>query len=148
MAAREAERVIEDQQPYLADLTTWRAWEDWRDVVVDRYRRQGIHCPLGILITELGRSTPAAQALTTQLLEQWQSALRSGVEHMQRAGHISGHLEPGRTAATIVATVQGGVTILMSTGDVTHLEAALDTLLTLLKTSTRTPSDRMSDIAD
>ncbi|MGK8503490.1 hypothetical protein [Nocardia asiatica] len=66
----------------------------------------------------------------------------------QRAGHISGHLEPGRTAATIVATVQGGVTILMSPGDVTHLEAALDTLLTLLKTSTRTPSDRMSDIAD
>jgi AcrR family transcriptional regulator len=135
VAAREADRVLEDQQPYLGDLTSWQAWRDWRDAVVSRYRRQGVNCPLGVLITELGRGSPAAQALTAQLIGQWQAALRAGVEHMQRAGDISPGLDPDRTAAALLAAVQGGVTILMSTGQITHLEAALDTALDLLRAS-------------
>lgn len=59
VTAREADRVLEDQQPHLGDLATWQAWQDWRDAVVRRYAEQGIHCPLGVLINELGRSTPA-----------------------------------------------------------------------------------------
>ncbi len=72
VAEREAERVIEDQEPQLGRLTSWDAWQDWRDVLVERYRRQGVHCPLGVLITEIGRHTPAAQAVTGQ------AAQRSG----------------------------------------------------------------------
>jgi AcrR family transcriptional regulator len=132
VAAREADRVLEDQQPYLGELTTWRAWRDWRDAVVRRYRAQGVHCPLGVLITELGRSTPAAQLLTVQLIGQWQAALRTGIAHMQDTGQIDRRLDADRTAAALVATVQGGVTILMSTGRINHLEAALDASLTLL----------------
>jgi tetracycline repressor-like protein len=85
-----------------------------------------------VLITELGRSTPAAQLLTGQLIEQWQAALRTGIAHMQDTGQIDRRLDADRTAAALVATVQGGVTILMSTGRISHLEAALDTFLTLL----------------
>jgi AcrR family transcriptional regulator len=132
VAAREADRVLADQQPHLGELTTWQAWRGWRDAVVRRYRTQGVHCPLGVLITELGRSTPAAQLLTTQLIEQWQAALRTGIVHMQDTGRIDRRLDADRTAAALVAAVQGGVTILMSTGRINHLEAALDTSLTLL----------------
>ncbi|HWC78793.1 MAG TPA: TetR/AcrR family transcriptional regulator [Pseudonocardiaceae bacterium] len=133
VAAREAERVLEDQQPHLSELTSWPAWQNWRDAVIRRYRRQGMHCPLGVLITELGRGTPAAQELTARLIEQWQAELRAGLEHMQRAGEINPVLDADRTAAALVATIQGGVTILMSTGRITHLEAALDTTLDLLR---------------
>ena len=132
MAAREAERVLADQQSYLGELTTWQAWRDWRDAVVRRYRTQGVHCPLGVLITELGRSTPAAQLPTVQLIEQWQAALRTGIVHMQDTGRIDRRRDADRTAAALVAAVRGGVTILMSTGRINHLEAALDTSLTLL----------------
>ncbi|MFD6277129.1 TetR/AcrR family transcriptional regulator [Streptomyces sp. NPDC060209] len=140
VAAREAERVIEDQEPHLSDLGTWQAWQDWRDAVVRRYEQQGVNCPLGVLITELGRTTPAAQELTGRLIEQWQEALRAGVRLMQAGGEVDPRLDADRTAAALVAAVQGGVTILMSTGRITHLEAALDTSLDLLRaTAVTTP---------
>ncbi|GAA0674604.1 TetR/AcrR family transcriptional regulator [Streptomyces malaysiensis subsp. malaysiensis] len=138
VAAREAERVLEDQEPHLSDLGTWSAWQGWRDAVVQRYERQGVNCPLGMLITELGRATPAAKALTSQLIGQWQAALSSGIRRLQDSGEIGGDLDADRTAAALVAAVQGGVTILMSTGAISHLEAALDTTLALLRTTAAT----------
>ncbi|MFJ8363829.1 TetR/AcrR family transcriptional regulator [Streptomyces sp. NPDC093984] len=135
VAAREAERVLEDQEPHLSDLGTWSAWQDWRDAVVRRYEQQGVNCPLGVLITELGRTTPAAQALTSQLISQWQAALRAGIQRMQDSGTVGRQLDADRTAAAFVAAVQGGVTILMSTGSITHLEAALDTALAFLRSA-------------
>ncbi|WP_326594859.1 TetR/AcrR family transcriptional regulator [Streptomyces sp. NBC_01803] len=144
VTAREADRVLEDQQPHLGDLATWQAWQDWRDAVVRRYAEQGIHCPLGVLINELGRSTPAARTLTAQLIEQWQAALRAGVQRMQETGEVDQQLDADRTAAALVAAVQGGVTILMSTGRIAYLEAALDTSLTLLR-ATAQPRDLRAD---
>jgi AcrR family transcriptional regulator len=134
VAECEADRVIEDQQPHLGQLTSWAAWEQWRDTVVQRYRRQGVHCPLGVLITEVGRQTPAAQAVTRRLFEQWQGQLRTGIEEMRERGLVSRDIDPGRTAAALLAAIQGGVTILMSTGSAEHLESALDLCLDYLRT--------------
>ncbi|MFC5104166.1 TetR/AcrR family transcriptional regulator [Kibdelosporangium philippinense] len=133
VAAYEADRVLADQEPYLSSLTSWEAWQNWRDLVVRRYRKLGVHCPLGVLITELGRKTPAAQALTGQLLERWQGQLRAGVTAMQTAGQISPSLDADRIAAWLITAVQGGVAVLLSTGKSDHLEAALDTSLALLR---------------
>ncbi|KFU77711.1 DNA-binding transcriptional regulator, AcrR family [Amycolatopsis lurida] len=133
VAEWEAGQVIEDQQPYLGRLTTWEAWEKWRDVVVRRYRRQGVHCPLGVLITEIGRHTPAAQAVTRQLLEQWQRQVQAGIEDMRESGDIGRDVDPVRASAALIAAIQGGVTILMSTGSADHLEAALDLYLDYLR---------------
>ncbi|MFI6873932.1 TetR/AcrR family transcriptional regulator [Streptomyces sp. NPDC050400] len=137
VAAAEADQVLADQQPHLGRLDGWTDWQEWRDVVVRRYEQQGVHCPLGVLITELGRATPAAQELTARLLDRWQAALRTGVETMQRRGEIDPALDADRTAAALIAAVQGGVVILMSTGRISHLEAALDTTLALLRDSAR-----------
>ncbi len=41
VAELEAERVFDDQQPYLGELTSRAAWEAWRDLIVERYRDQG-----------------------------------------------------------------------------------------------------------
>jgi AcrR family transcriptional regulator len=136
VAQRESDRVIEDQQPYLGQLTSWDAWRQWRDAVVERYRRQGVHCPLGVLLTELGRHTPAAQAVTRQLLQQWQQQVQVGIENMREAGLI-GEVEPARAAAALIAAIQGGVTILLSTGSTDHLESALDLCLDYLRTGHR-----------
>ncbi|MFI9387688.1 TetR/AcrR family transcriptional regulator [Kutzneria sp. NPDC052558] len=126
VAQHEADRVIEDQQPYLSELTSWAAWRQWRDVVVERYRRQGVHCPLGALITEIGRLTPAAQEVGRQLLVQWQRQVEIGIEKMQAGGHISRDVEASAAASALIAAIQGGVVILMSTGSSHHLETALD----------------------
>lgn len=133
VADYESERVLQDQQPYLGQLDSWEAWQSWRDTVVRRYREQGVHCPLGTLITELGRHSPAARAVTGRLIERWQNDLHTGITVMQQRGQISADLDAARTAAAIVAAIQGGVTILMSTGSSQHLEAALDTMLLFLR---------------
>ncbi|WUJ70580.1 TetR/AcrR family transcriptional regulator [Kribbella soli] len=136
VAEREAEQVLEDQEPHLGQLTSWDAWAEWRDVVVERYRRQGVHCPLGVLITEIGRHTPAAQAVTGKLLAQWQHRLERGIEEMKDAGQIRADVDPARAAAALIAAIQGGVVILMSSGSSTHLEYALDLCLDYLQLTT------------
>jgi AcrR family transcriptional regulator len=138
VARHEAERVLSDQQPYLAHLTSWRAWEAWRDAVVDRYRRQGQECPLSTLMTQLGRNTPGAQAVTTELLAQWEAEITAGIREMQARKKIAADLDVRRSAAALLAGIQGGVLIMLATGQLGHLEAALDLGIKHLRDSLRT----------
>ncbi|MET8814884.1 helix-turn-helix domain-containing protein [Streptomyces sp. NPDC004549] len=126
VARYEAGRVLSDQQPYLGALTSWQAWWDWRDAVVDRYRAQGQRCPLGTLTSQLTQATPGAQAVTRELLASWEAQIAAGVRAMREQGAVPPGTDAGRTAAALLAAIQGGVSILMSTGSLTHLEAALD----------------------
>ena len=135
VAEREAEQVLEDEEPHLGQLTSWDAWAEWRDAVVEKYRRQGVNCPLGVLISEIGRHTPAAQAVTGKLLEQWQRRLELGIEDMKAAGEIRAEVDPARASAALVAAIQGGVAILMASGSSTQLEYALDLCLDYLRAS-------------
>jgi AcrR family transcriptional regulator len=137
VAQCEAEWVLSDQQPYLGALTSWAAWQRWRDVVVERYRLQGQHCPLAVLMSELGRTTPGAQAVTGALIRQWHSEIAAGVTHMQRKGQIPTRVDAERAAAALLAGIQGGVGILLATGDLSFLEAALDAGIDAMRASGR-----------
>ncbi|MBO1337457.1 TetR/AcrR family transcriptional regulator [Streptomyces sp. VRA16 Mangrove soil] len=136
VARFEADRVLEDQQPHLGRLDSWESWQQWRDVVVERYELQGDHCPLGALFLQVGRSSPGARAIVTELMRQWQEQLARGVRTLQENGLASPRLDADRAAAGLLAGVQGGVTIMMSTGDSTHLRAALDTGIEHLRSYT------------
>ncbi|MEU0497805.1 TetR/AcrR family transcriptional regulator [Mycobacterium sp. NPDC006124] len=125
VAEQEAALVISDQQPHLGALTSWAAWQRWRDTVVDRYRRQGQLCPLSTVMSEIGR-TPGAQAVTTTLIDRWRSDIEVGVRAMQAQGKVDAGIDASRAAAALLAGIQGGVLMLMSTGDLQYLEAALD----------------------
>jgi AcrR family transcriptional regulator len=125
VAEQEAVRVLTDQQPHLSRLTSWAAWQRWRDVVVERYRKQGQQCPLSTVMSEIGR-TPGAQAVTSALIEQWRGEIAAGVRAMQQQGKIAGSVDPSRAAAALLAGIQGGVSVLLNTGDISYLEAALD----------------------
>ncbi|MFE7036508.1 TetR/AcrR family transcriptional regulator [Streptomyces sp. NPDC057621] len=127
VARFEADRVLADQQPHLGRLDSWESWRRWRDVVVERYERQGDHCPLGSLFLQVGRDRPGARAIVTELMRQWQGQLARGVRALQTNGLVSPALDADREAAALLAGVQGGVTVMMSTGDSAHLKAALDT---------------------
>jgi len=123
VAQHEAHRVLSDQEPFLSNLRSWSAWSAWRNVVVDRYRRQDQHCPLSAVTSQLG---PGAQAVTTQLFHQWQKAIADGIGYMQGRGLIRAELDAEQASAALLAGLQGGVIILLATGRLTHLEAALD----------------------
>src|ERR1700753_756000 len=63
VAKYEADQVLADQQPQLGSLRSWAGWAAWRERVLDHYRSQGQACPLNMLITQLGRSPPGAEAV-------------------------------------------------------------------------------------
>ena len=140
VARYEAGRVLADQQPQLGDLASWAAWQAWRDTVLARYREQGQQCPLSALITQLGRATPAAQAVVAELMGQWQGQIAAGIVAMQAVGEINKDLDAARTAAAILAGIQGGVIMMLSTGNLAPLEAALDLGLAHLRCATLAPS--------
>jgi AcrR family transcriptional regulator len=125
VAEQEAARVLSDQQPHLSQLTSWAAWQRWRDVVVERYRTQGQQCPLSTVMSEIGR-TPGARAVTSALVDQWRTEIESGVRAMQQQGRIAESVDPSHAAAALLAGIQGGVSVLLNTGDLSYLEAALD----------------------
>ncbi|HEX7824439.1 MAG TPA: TetR/AcrR family transcriptional regulator, partial [Mycobacterium sp.] len=117
VAELEAARVLSDQQPHLSKLTSWAAWQRWRDVVVERYRKQGQQCPLSTVMSEMGR-TPGAQAVTSALIDQWRNEIEAGVRAMQQQEKIAGSVDPTRAAAALLAGIQGGVSMLLNTGDI------------------------------
>ncbi|SBS72485.1 Regulatory protein TetR [uncultured Mycobacterium sp.] len=126
VAAFESQMVLDDQQPHLGALTSWAAWQRWRDSVVERYRRQGQNCPIAVLMSEIGRTTPGAEAVTTELIAKWRGAIATGIRSMQAQGKMAGSVDAERAAAALLAGIQGGVGIMLATGDLTYLEAALD----------------------
>ncbi|MEW2549072.1 TetR family transcriptional regulator [Streptomyces sp. NPDC047002] len=126
IAQYEADRVLDDQQPYLGCLDTWDAWYRWRDVVVARYEAQGDTCPLGALFHQVGRSTPGARAIVVELLRAWQEHLAAGVRAVRDNGLLPASYDVDTAAAALLAGIQGGVSIMLATGRPGHLEAALD----------------------
>jgi AcrR family transcriptional regulator len=137
VAEHEAAQVLADQQPHLGRLNAWEDWQAWRDAVVARYRRQGDDCPLGMLVSQIGRSTPAARAVTAGLLEQWRAELAAGIRRGREGGALATPEDPDRAAAALLATIQGGVVVLLATGSTEPLEAGLDLLLDHLRHGSR-----------
>ncbi|WP_145803244.1 TetR/AcrR family transcriptional regulator [Kribbella amoyensis] len=126
VAEHEADRVIEDQQPYLGQLSTFRSWLDWRDVVVERYRALGDTCPLGALLQQLGRDDPASRPMVRTMMANWAAALADGIRRTQALGEAPADLDADQAATALLAGLQGGVVLMLSTGETKHLEAALD----------------------
>ena len=133
VAQHEATRVLDDQRPHLDRLSTWAEWSAWRDVVVARYRRQGPQCPLHALTSHIGSGTPGARAVVQQLMSDWERPLRDGIVSMQTSGELDADLVADQYARAILASVQGGVQILMATGSSEHLENALDLVLDAMR---------------
>ncbi|NUP54148.1 MAG: TetR/AcrR family transcriptional regulator [Catenulispora sp.] len=132
VARFEADRVISDQQPHLGALTSWAAWTRWRNAIVARYRAQGPSCPLGTLMDQVG-ATPGAAEVAAALLARWQGMIRAGIAAMQAEDLVDPALDADRAAAAFIAGIQGGVQILRSTGESTHLEAVVDLLIEHLR---------------
>lgn len=126
VAQYEADQVLTDQMPYLGRLDSWEAWQNWRDVVVRRYEEQGDHCPLGSLFQQIGRVNPGARAIVVELMRRWQEDLAAGIRALQAAGLVPDDVDVDRRSAALLAAIQGGVSILLSTGESAHLRAALD----------------------
>jgi AcrR family transcriptional regulator len=120
VAEHEAAQVLLDQEPELSELGPAESWQAWRDTVVRKYEEQGVHCPLSALTSQLGPSDPGIRPIVADLLGEWHRSLAVGV------ARTSPDADADAVASSLLASVQGGVTLLLATGDSTHLKVALD----------------------
>jgi AcrR family transcriptional regulator len=137
VAQHEADLVLAEQQPYLGELTSWAAWQRWRDVVVERYRHQARSCPIALLTSELGRCSPDTRAVTAELIRQWRDQIVAGIRCLQGQGKIDRRVDANRSASALLAGIQGGAGILLATGDASFLEAAIDGTISALRTAAK-----------
>ncbi|TKK90492.1 TetR/AcrR family transcriptional regulator [Herbidospora galbida] len=119
VAAHEAELVLDEQQPYLGDLTSWAQWEAWRDRVIARYAAQRRRCPLSALTAQLGLADPAVEGIITGMYSRWQAQIAAGV----RAVRPDADAE--RVATQLIGAITGGATMLVATDDIRYLEIGL-----------------------
>jgi AcrR family transcriptional regulator len=125
VAVHEAEQVIADQQPYIGDLTTWRKWQAWRRLVIQKYDAQRDRCPLTALTTHMGKATPVTREIVSTLYDTWSRYLAAGVQALKDSGEIDASTDVDATATAVLAAIQGGVLMMQATDRISYLETAL-----------------------
>jgi AcrR family transcriptional regulator len=135
VAAYQAGRTIQDQQPYLSDLTSWSAWEAWAEQLVGVAASEAMvgGCRIGSLVAQLGHTDLEARTIVAAAFEQWQGLLADGIRTMQATGQIEPTVDANALALATLATIQGGLLLTQSTGSPAPFRTAMDQALTHLR---------------
>lgn len=133
VAEYEAGQVLADQQPMLGELTSWAAWQAWRERVIAKYDAQRRNCPLSALTAQLGLADPATRTIVTELYDRWHAYLVAGVQALKDSGEIDAGVDVGRSATAILTAVTGGATLLIATDRLSYLEEGLTEALEALR---------------
>ena len=143
VAVHEAGQVIADQQPYLGDLTSWRKWQAWRRLVIQKYDMQRDRCPLTALTTHMGKATPVTREIVSTLYDTWSQHLAAGVQALKDSGEIDASTDVDATATAVLAAIQGGVVMMQATDRISYLETALKEALDAMRRHPPTPKAKL-----
>jgi AcrR family transcriptional regulator len=134
VAAWEGEQLLAAQLPWLDDLSTWESWQAWRDALVHYYLGLGRWaCPIGSLAWEAAATDPELAAFVALSMGQWRVKLADGIRRLRDSGQVGASVDAERMAAAILAAVQGGLMLSQPERSSWPLEAALDSLLDVLR---------------
>ncbi|WP_130176218.1 TetR/AcrR family transcriptional regulator [Cryobacterium sp. SO1] len=130
VATWEGQQLLEAQEPFIHDLSTWESWNQWRGALVEYYLGLGRWaCPIGSLATQGAMTDPDLEAFLGASMAEWRDLLAAGVAKMQVAGQIDRAVDPQRIAVVILAAIQGGLVLSQPMRSAWPLEAALDSAL-------------------
>jgi AcrR family transcriptional regulator len=135
VAAYQAGRTIQDQQPHLSELTSWSAWEAWAEQLAGVAASEAVvgGCRIGSLVAQLAHTDVEARAIIAVAFEQWRSLLADGIRAMQATGQIQPTVEADALALATLATIQGGLLLTQSTGSPAPFRTAMDQALAHLR---------------
>ena len=115
----------------LGGLDSMAGLRAWRDLTVDTYRQHNCEggCPLGSLVGELAEPYPQCRADLAGGFDQWEAAIRAGLQAMCDRGDLCCTANPDRLATALLAAVEGGIMLAQVRRDPAPLETALDEVL-------------------
>jgi len=131
VADRQADLVVNASAQ--ADLGTVEGLWAWRDqVLAHADAAQGAGgCPLGSLGSQVAETDEDARQRVAAGFHRWSNTLREGMRDLHAVGKLTLGTDPDDLAATLLATLQGGLLLAQVSRDTAPLTTALDTLLTL-----------------
>ena len=133
--AHQTEAVLAAQRPELDALDTFEALLRWRDrlVTLQRSRHCVGGCPIGSIAAEVADEDPEARADLVAGFEQWEAPLRSGLATMRERGVLRADADTDRLALALLAALQGGLLLTQTRRTTVPLEAALDSMIELIR---------------
>ncbi len=111
----------------LDGLDSMEGLRAWRDVVVDAQRQRNRDG--GCLVGELAEPYPQCRADLAGGFDEWEAAIRTGLQAMCDRGNLSRTTNPERLATALLAAVEGGTVLAQIRRDTAPLETALDEVL-------------------
>jgi AcrR family transcriptional regulator len=108
--------------------------EAWRNMVIAgaKLTQAKGGCPLGSLAGQLAESDPEARALIAAGFDQWAAAIGDGLRSLRADGVLPSDIDPDDLAATLLATLQGGLLLAQLQRSTRPFETAVDTLVALI----------------
>ncbi|CAN5323474.1 TetR/AcrR family transcriptional regulator [soil metagenome] len=126
----QAENVVSHHRQALGSADGIEAWRDM--VITGMKHTQTVGgCELGSLGGQVAETDPEARALIAAGFDQWAAAISDGLRAFHADGRLRSDIDPGDLAATMLATLQGGLLLAQVSRDTQPLETAIDTLLAL-----------------
>jgi TetR/AcrR family transcriptional regulator, transcriptional repressor for nem operon len=115
----------------LGGLDTMEGLRAWRDFLVNTLRQRNCEggCPVGSLAGELAEPFPECRADLAGGFDQWEAAIRKGLQAMRDRGDLRRKANPDRLATALLAAVEGGMLLAQVRRDPAPLETALDEVL-------------------
>jgi AcrR family transcriptional regulator len=125
--ARQTERVLDAQRPYLEALGSLPALKAWRNAIVRLNKAtQGKGCPLGLLASELASESEPARKRLADSFSMWRNRIENGLAKMRERGELSASADPHDLALALLSAVEGGLLLAKTTRSSRPLEIALD----------------------
>ena len=133
--AHQSQAVLDSQEPWLGRLDSLDALRAWRDLLVDQQRRRHSRggCPIGSMASELAETNEPARTALTVEFERWEEPIRTGLRAMHQRGDLRPEADPDQLALATLAAIQGGLLLTQMRRETAPLEAALDSVLTLIQ---------------
>ncbi len=115
----------------LGGLDSIEGLRAWRDLVVDTQRQRNCEggCALGSLVGELAEPYPDCRADLAGGFDQWEAAIREGLQAMCDRGELRRTADPESLATVLLAAVEGGLLLAQVRRDPAPVATALDQVL-------------------
>jgi len=125
--ARQTERVLDAQRPYLEALDSLPALKAWRNAIVRLNKAtQGNGCPLGLLASELASESEPARKRLADSFSMWRDRIEKGLAKMQKRDELSASADPHELALALLSAVEGGLLLAKTSRSGRPLEIAID----------------------
>jgi TetR/AcrR family transcriptional regulator, transcriptional repressor for nem operon len=135
VVAHQTVGVLGVHVPMLSRLDSIEGLEAWRDFVVDGQKKRRCQggCPMGSLSSELAELDTGARAELAEGFAKWEGAIRDGLHSMHDRGDLGPDADPDTLALALLAAVQGGLLLTQARRDTAALEAALGSMIELVR---------------